>query len=155
MQDSDVHKFGDKGKMLIVIIKPLMLLTLSWTVTARLIQKQIIPVDTFFILWKINVCHHSDQSLMVTLSWVVVIHHTIFQMRPVYFWYIANKVKDWWLNIFTCLYTKLIYWLNMSFAHHICCFFVVCNHVNYFIDHISQLARFLTWHVLIFENSVK
>ena len=38
---------------------------------------------------------------------------------------------------------KLIYLLNMSFAHYIYCYFIVCNKVNYFVKQNSQLDRFL------------
>ena len=31
----------------------------------------------------------------------------------------------------------------MSFAHHLCCCYFVCNNVNYFIKQNSQLCRFL------------
>ena len=136
---------------------------------------------------------HCERSLIVTLSWVVVIHDKIFQMRPVLFWYIVNEVKDWLFymgysppdysymktlieflvaiavndSVFSCLYylhqftlafhTTLVYSLNMSFAHHIFCCFIFCNHftVSCFIDKNSQLARFLIWNILIVENFVK
>ena len=48
-----------------------------------------------------NIGHHCEWSLMVTLSWVVVIRHTIFHMIPVFFWCIAKEFKDWWFNSFT------------------------------------------------------
>ena len=41
-----------------------------------------------------NYGHHCEQLLMFTLLWLVVIRHTIFQMRPVFFWYISNEIKD-------------------------------------------------------------
>ena len=54
----------------------------------------------FLILWQINkFVHHSERSLMVTLSWVVYIRHTIFLTRTVLFWYIANEVKYLWFDM--------------------------------------------------------
>ena len=132
-----------------------------------------------------NVDHRCEWSLVTTLFWVEVIHHTIFLMRPVFFWYIANEVKDLWFDIgynptdysymkifieyFVdiafkyyvggCLYglhrfqlifyTRLIYSLNISFDHHICCCFIFYNNFNFFIDQNSQLDRFLTRNILI------
>ena len=98
-----------------------------------------------------NVGRYCERSLMFTLLLLVVVHHTIFQTRSVYFWCIANEVIDWWFDIFNSFYTKLIYWLNISFDHHICCFFIVCNHVNCFIEQNSQLAMFLLWDILIVD----
>ena len=43
-----------------------------------------------------------------------------------------------------CFLIKLIYLLKMSFAHNICCCFIVRNNVNNSIEQSSQLARFLT-----------
>ena len=57
---------------------------------------------------------HRYRSLVVTLAWVFVIHHTIFEMRPVYFWCIENEVKYWWFDNFTRFNTNIIYWINMS-----------------------------------------
>ena len=68
----------------IVFVEMFMLITLSWPATASLVQKTNYPgIHIFLSFWKMkNVNHHCEQSLMVTLLWVVVIHHTIFQMRP-------------------------------------------------------------------------
>ena len=102
-----------------------------------------------------NVRHYCERLLMVTLLWIVVIHLIIFQMIPDFFWCIANEVKYWRFYIFARFYTRFIYWLNMSFAHHICCCFVVFNHFNCFVEQNSQLDRFLMWHVLIVDYCVK
>ena len=40
-----------------------------------------------------NVGHHCGWLLMVTLSWLVVIHHIIFLMITVFFWYITIEIK--------------------------------------------------------------
>ena len=50
--------------------------------------------------WKMNnVGHHCERSLVTTLLLVVVIHRKIFLMRPFFFCYIANEVKDWWFDM--------------------------------------------------------
>ena len=54
----------------------------------------------FLRRWRTFGCH-CEWPLMVTLSWWVVIHHTIFQMIPGCFWCIANEVKYGWFDIFT------------------------------------------------------
>ena len=44
----------------------------------------------------------------------------------------------------------------MSFAHHICCCFVIYNLINYSVEQKSQLASFLvTWKILIVDYCVK
>ena len=54
----------------------------------------------FLIFWKMkNVGNHCERSMVITLSWVEVVHHKIFLMRPVFFWYIANEVKYWWFDM--------------------------------------------------------
>ena len=51
------------------------------------------------IFWRRkNVIHHCGPSLMVTLSWVVVIYHTIFLTRTV-FGFIDIEVKYWWFDM--------------------------------------------------------
>ena len=144
----DEHKFNPRfgctqiwqwRKMLIVICKTVAALHSVVTCHCEAYAKTHYPVDT----------------LMVTLLWVVVICHTIFQTGPVYFWCFANEVKYWWFDICTCSYTKLIFWMNVSFAHHICCCFIVCKCLNCFIDQNSQLDRLLTWHILIVDYCVK
>ena len=52
-------------------------------------------------------------------------------------------------------YSTILYSPNMSFSHHIYDYFTVCNHFYCFIYHNSQLARFLTWQILIFFNCVQ
>ena len=100
--------------------------------------------------WKMeNIGYHCECSPMVTLLWMVVICHTIFQRIPVFFWCIGNEVKDWWFDNFTCFNRNIIYSLKMSSAHHICCSFIACNHFNCVIDQNSQLDRFLKRHILI------
>ena len=47
---SDLCNFNDEGKIMIVVVKPLLLLTLLWSVTTRLMQKLIALLDTFFDL---------------------------------------------------------------------------------------------------------
>ena len=83
-------------------------------------------------------------------------------MKTVIEFIISIEVKE---SVIGCIYelyqfrlvfnTKLIYSLNISFSHNICCYFSVCNHFNFFIDQKSQLARFLTWNILIVDNCVK
>ena len=51
-----------------------------------------------------------------------------------------------------CFYTKLIYSPTMSFDHHICSCFIVCNNFNWFTEKNSQLTRFLTWYNLTVFN---
>ena len=51
--------------------------------------------------------------------------------------------------------TKLIHSLNISFAHHICFCFIVCNYFNCFIDQRSKMARFITWQILTASNCVQ
>ena len=52
------------------------------------------------IFWqRKNVDHHCGPSLMVHLSWVVVIDHTIFLMRRVFIWYISIEVDGWWFDM--------------------------------------------------------
>ena len=46
-----------------------------------------------------NVGRHCGLSLMVTVSWLVVIVYIIFLMRRVLIWYIAIEVKDWWFDM--------------------------------------------------------
>ena len=66
---------------------------------------------------------------------------------------------DWRLDelrqITRILNTKLIYSPTMSFYYHICCCCIVCNSFNCFINHNSQLARFLTWQILNVLTCVK
>ena len=80
---------------------------------------------------------------------------TIFQIMPVYFCVsqINSNIDD--LIFSLGFYTKLIYWLNMSFAHHNCCCFIFCNRVNYFIEQNLQLARLLTWNFLVVDYCVQ
>ena len=85
-----------------------------------------------------NVGYHCERLLMVTLSWVFF-YHTIIYMIPVLFWCISIEVKYWWFDIFTRFYTNLIHLLNMSFADHVCCCFIVCNNIIY------QLTRTHNW----------
>ena len=67
-------------------------------------------------------------------------------MITFYAWCIATKVNDWWFLLSLCFCEKLIYQLNMSFAHHICCCFIFCNNEKCFFEQKPQLARFLvTW----------
>ena len=66
---------------------------------------------------------------------------------------LTSKIDDFIFSLCCC--KNLIYWLNMSFDHHICCCCIVCYHVNYLIKQNSQLAGFLaTWQILIFEYCV-
>ena len=72
----------------------------------------------------------------------------------------CSRRKSLWLPIRftpipTCfLYKNLIYSLNISFAHHICCCYIFCNHFNCLIEENSQLKRFFTWHILTVDTSV-
>ena len=47
-QGSDVQKVDGEGKMLTIVVKPLLLLTMAWPFIARFMQKRITLVDTFF-----------------------------------------------------------------------------------------------------------
>ena len=80
-------------------------------------------------------------SVSLPLSWPVMVtgRWLLIRITPIY----------------TCFYTKIIYSLNVSFAHHICCCLIFCNHFNYFIDQDSKLDRFSTWHIFIVGNNVK
>ena len=58
----------------------------------------------------------------------------------------SQKLMSWY---FCSFFSKLIYWINISFSHHICSWSIVFNPVIWFVDHNSQMARFLMWYILI------
>ena len=68
-QGSGVHKVDDEGKMFIVVVKPSLLLTLTWPVTWIIMQNQITPVDTLF--W------YSDKWTNISSLWTVVGDHPV------------------------------------------------------------------------------
>ena len=156
-QGSNVHEVNDEGKMLIVFVKPLLSLTLSGYVTARLMQKLITSVDTFFwaydkikiLFITVNVCLRSPCNGY----WLFTTHYIIWDHFSSGLLWMNSKIDDFILSL--VFNTKLIYRLNMSFAHHICFCFNVWSHDNCFIDQNSQLARFLRWHLLIVDYFVK
>ena len=102
VQGYDVHKVGYEGKMCMFVLKPLLLITLPWPVTARLVKKRITPVDTFFELRTNEKCWSSlltvaDGHPVVDIGYSP---HNISYDTSLLF-YIANEVKDWCSYIFT------------------------------------------------------
>ena len=78
-----------------------------------------------------------SQRLMI---WYGLQPSWLFVYEDVYWVFVVVEVK---YSVYVCLYelhqitlvfyTKLIYSLNVSFAHRVCCCFIVCNHFNCFI----------------------
>ena len=91
--------------------------------------------DEKILLLLILVLKSKIDDLIVVTAPLVLIYEELYC-----FFVITVKINRWLLSIWitpistSFLNTKLIYSPTMSFSHHICCCFVVCNHINYFID---------------------
>ena len=156
-QGSDLQKVDDEGKIFIIVVKPSLSLTLSWPVIVRLMKKRITLVKTFSWAsekWKVLVITVNDcwwspwrGYQLFTTQYFRWDHFSFGALRR------KSNIGD---LIFSLVFnTKLIYWLNISFAQNICCCVIVCNSFNCFIDHNSQMARFLMWHISIVDYCVK
>ena len=50
-------------------------------------------------------------------------HHRVHSCLEAYFWCVDEIGNNQWFLFLLCFLIKMIYLLNMSFAHHICFFF--------------------------------
>ena len=93
-------KLPDEGKSLLLLwagAGATSVMTFNFEAYAKVIYPN---THIVLIFWqRENVGHHGGPSMMGTLLWVVVIDHTVFLVRKVFFWYIWIKVKDRWFDI--------------------------------------------------------
>ena len=136
----------------------LFFITIQYTIRRDLIcyftniWLQATPISSVF-----NICINGRgtyQFVLLPTSFIFIYQHWLRQAYP-YFYRHIHKSIQWLLLaqlscffcrrlfILLCFLIKLTYFLNMSFAHFLCCCNFVFNNVNYLIKQNPQLDRFL------------
>ena len=142
---SDVHKLYDEGEILIAVVNR-SCRSLCHELSLLGLCQNCFLEDTLF--WA------SDKEFfsVVTVNgrcWSPCHGYLLFTTQYLRwdqftFGVLWMNSKIYYLIFSLSFYAKLIYWLNMLFYHHICCFLIVCNHVSCFIEYNLQLSKFLT-----------
>ena len=130
---------------------PSLMFSLSWVV----VIDHIIFMTRRLFFWYLWI-EVKDWCLILVTSLLFFIYEDVYWVIFCHWSQRHNILLAIWITKqSTYFYMKLIYSPTMSFSHHICCCFIVCNNFSCFIEKNSQLDRFLTWNILNVFNCVQ